>query len=76
MTFRNAANWDRALRIALGVTMLVLGWVGADAWTVWMRVGGLYPLITGVIGWCPIYALSRVDTYRPAKGESPRRPGR
>ncbi len=60
---KNAGALDRALRVALGLAMLILGW-GSDlgSWTPALRVFALYPLFTGLTGWCPIYALLRTGT--------------
>ncbi|NJL29300.1 MAG: DUF2892 domain-containing protein [Thermoanaerobaculia bacterium] len=63
MDFMNTATWDRLLRIAAGLAMLWLGWHLAEGFvSSAMRVFGLYPLISGVAGWCPIYALLNVRT--------------
>ncbi len=61
----NSGVWDRALRVALGLLLLVFGW-GSDYgyWSMALRVFPLFPLITGITGWCPIYALLRVDTCK------------
>jgi len=57
----NVQLWDRLLRIALGIAMLILGWLGdSEAWAFALRVFGFFPLITGLMGWCPVYALLRV----------------
>ncbi len=57
----NVQLWDRLLRIALGVTMLILGWlVDTGVWAFALRVFGFFPLITGGVGWCPVYALLRI----------------
>ncbi len=62
---KNTGVWDRAFRVALGVLMLVIGWQSdGGAWSLALRVFALYPLITGIAGWCPIYALLRTGTYR------------
>jgi len=63
--FLNTANWDRFLRVGAGLVMLWLGWhlsegVLASA----LRVFALYPLISGLAGWCPIYALLELSTRR------------
>ncbi len=61
----NAAAWDRVLRVVLGLAMLVLGWASTGgAWGLALRVFALYPLITGIVGWCPVYALLRTGTYK------------
>jgi hypothetical protein len=64
MSFMNEASWDRIARVALGVVMLVLGWGGivdGTLGTVLKIVGGV-PLVTGIAGWCPIYAVLRFRT--------------
>ena len=58
----NAGDLDRILRVALGLIMLVVGWGSDGAWIPALRVFALYPLITGLAGWCPIYALLRTGT--------------
>ncbi len=61
----NAGAWDRALRVALGLLMLIIGWRSdGGSWSLALRVFALYPLITGIAGWCPIYALLRTGTHR------------
>ncbi len=60
----NTGVWDRALRIVLGLLMLLTGWLGdGGLWSLALRVFALYPLITGITGWCPVYALLRLDTH-------------
>jgi hypothetical protein len=62
--FSNLAAWDRAIRIVLGLAMLYLGWsdlvggIGALALVVFAWV----PLLTGVLGWCPIYSMLGIFT--------------
>ena len=47
----NVCGIDRILRILLGLA--VIGWgIYAQNW--WSAVGAV-PLLTGLIGWCPIY---------------------
>lgn len=66
MSFVNEANWDRIGRVVLGVLLLVLGWagvVGGTPGTV-LRWLGFVPLATGLVGWCPLYAIFRIRTNR------------
>jgi len=58
MKFTNEAVWDRIARVVLGAVLLYLGWSGTVEGGLgdFLRVFGLVPLITGVVGWCPIYA--------------------
>ena len=62
----NESNVDRIIRVVLGVLLLVLGFggfVGGTFGLVLMIVGSL-SLITGVIGWCPIYAILKFKTTK------------
>jgi hypothetical protein len=55
----NEAGWDRIVRIVLGLAMLALGWGGFVGGTlgVILQWLGFIPLLTGLIGWCPIYSM-------------------
>jgi hypothetical protein len=64
MNFVNEAGWDRIVRVVLGVTLLYLGWSGVVAGTLAavFKIVGFVPLVTGLVGWCPLYALFKVRT--------------
>lgn len=55
----NIGNWDRNLRIILGLGLLSLVFVGPQ--TPWGLVG-LVPLATGLARFCPVYKLAGVST--------------
>lgn len=57
----NEANWDRVLRVVLGFGVLSLAFVGPR--TPWGFLGFI-PLLTGVVGYCPAYALLGMKTRR------------
>lgn len=60
----NVASWDRILRVLLGIVLIYLGWSGVvsgAAGTV-LVILGLVPLLTGLLGFCPLYALLRIRT--------------
>lgn len=66
----NENTLDRAARIALGLLLLALVVLGPK--TLWGLVG-LVPLITGVVGFCPLYRLVGFSTCRlssPRKARS------
>lgn len=67
MNYRNLSTLDRAVRIVLGVLMLAVGWTGLaeGVWNSALVIFGWVPLVTGAIGWCPIYALLGFSTRRP-----------
>ena len=59
MLHLNTGNFDRLARIALGLVLIGLAAFG--------KVGpwgylGVIPLLTGVVAWCPLYAVFRFTT--------------
>lgn len=56
---RNEGTIDRVLRVALGLVLLSLVFVGPQ--TVWGWIG-VVPLVTGLVGTCPVYSLLGVNT--------------
>lgn len=59
MPSKNESNLDRTLRVVVGVALLALVFVGPR--TPWGLVG-LIPLLTGIVGVCPLYRLVGVST--------------
>lgn len=55
----NEGGLDRILRVVAGLALLALAFVGPK--TPWGYVG-LVPLLTGAIGFCPLYALIGINT--------------
>lgn len=57
----NESSWDSVIRIFSGFSLLYLGLGGelAGALAILTVVLGLFLLLTGVIGFCPIYSLFR-----------------
>lgn len=51
---RNVGGIDRILRIAVGIALIALAIIGSVG--AWGYIG-VVPLLTGVLGWCPPYAL-------------------
>ncbi|MDI6697221.1 MAG: DUF2892 domain-containing protein [Anaerolineales bacterium] len=66
MKFINEANWDRIIRVILGVFLLYLGWGGVVTGSlgVFFKWIGFLPLVTGLVGFCPLYALLKFRTNR------------
>lgn len=56
---RNEGTTDRVLRIILGLGLLSLVFVGPQTPWGWL---GMVPLITGLIGSCPLYTLLGLNT--------------
>ncbi len=64
MSFVNESTVDRIIRVAAGVLLLALGWGGVVTGTLGtiFKFLGFVPLLTGLIGWCPAYALFKFRT--------------
>ena len=56
---QNTGNLDRAIRVALGLGLIALVFVGPLTPFGWL---GVVPLATGLVGSCPIYQLIGVST--------------
>lgn len=55
----NVGGLDRTLRIVVGLVLIALaatGTVGAWGWI------GIVPVLTGAIGFCPVYPLLGLNT--------------
>jgi TRAP-type C4-dicarboxylate transport system permease small subunit len=68
MSFQNLSPLDRTIRILLGLLMLWAGWSGIVETWIWhaaLRVFAWVPLVTGILGWCPIYAILGLSTRKP-----------
>lgn len=55
----NVGKIDRVIRIVLGLVLLSLVFLGPH--TSWGFIG-LIPLLTGMIGVCPVYSLFGINT--------------
>lgn len=66
MSYINESNIDRIIRVILGVAMLALGWANILPGTLGIvfRYLGFVPLLTGLIGFCPAYALLKIRTNK------------
>ncbi|HNT87968.1 MAG TPA: DUF2892 domain-containing protein [Candidatus Hydrogenedentes bacterium] len=56
---QNEGTIDRVLRIVAGAGILSLAFVGPQ--TPWAYIG-LVPLITGLVGFCPLYSVLGLST--------------
>jgi hypothetical protein len=61
----NEGTIDRALRVIVGLVLISLVFVGPKAVWGWI---GLVPLLTGLIGSCPVYSLLGINTCPMKKG--------
>ncbi len=58
---RNEGTIDRALRVIVGLVLIVMAVRGM--YTPWTWIG-VVPLLTGLVGICPLYSLLGVSTCR------------
>ena len=57
----NVGGIDRVLRIIVGLVLIALVFVGPQSPWGWL---GLVPLLTGLVGTCPLYSLMGLSTCR------------
>jgi len=55
----NEGTVDRVIRVALGLGLLSLIFVGPHTW---FGLIGIVPLATGLVGFCPLYRLLGLRT--------------
>lgn len=55
----NVGGIDRILRIAIGIVLIALAITGAIGWWGWL---GVVPLLSGLVGFCPMYRLLGLST--------------
>ncbi len=55
----NSGGIDRILRIVVG--LVLVGLTLAGTLPVWGWIG-IVPLATGLLGWCPLYAMLGINT--------------
>jgi len=59
MSWKNEGRVDRILRIVAGAALVSIVFVGPQ--TAWGWIG-LVPLITGLVGNCPVYSLLGINS--------------
>ena len=61
---QNVGRVDRWIRIGIGVVLLSLV-VFLSGGIRWIGLIGLIPLVTGLVGYCPIYSILKMKTNDP-----------
>ena len=61
---KNIGQTERVIRILVGLGILSMAFVGPQS--PWAFLG-IIPLATGLIGWCPPYALLGISTCKGRK---------
>jgi len=60
----NVGKGDRIFRAVLGVLIIVAGLYYGS----WLGLIGIIPLLTAVVGWCPLYSLLGISTQDEKPG--------
>ena len=62
----NESGVDRIIRVVLGIVLLALsfGGVVSGGWGIVVLVLGAVALLTGIVGFCPLYALLKFRTNK------------
>lgn len=58
---KNIGTVERVIRVVVGIGILSLAFVGEE--TPWAYLG-ILPLLTGLVGWCPPYAVLGISTCK------------
>lgn len=64
----NVGGADKAIRMVVGVALLAAGFlhIATGTWAIAAYVVGGIALVTGVFGFCPAWAICKVNTARHA----------
>lgn len=60
---KNEGSVDRILRIVVGLALIGLVFYMPDPFNPWGWIG-VVPLVTGLIGWCPVYTILGIKTCK------------
>jgi hypothetical protein len=60
---KNIGTTERWARAIVGLAILSLLLILPGGWK-WLGLIGLIPLVTGILGICPLYALLRINTAK------------
>ena len=62
MLAKNVGKIDRNMRIIVGIALLVAFFAFPDSGLRWLMLIGIVPLVTGLMGTCPIYSIFGIST--------------
>lgn len=55
---KNVGNLDKTVRLIVGILIIVAGYMNDSLF----GAIGLIPIITALIGWCPLYTILKINT--------------
>ena len=56
--FVNEGFADRGVRVIGGALLLLMVWIAPS----WVGLVGIVPLVSGVVGFCPVYKIAGIST--------------
>ena len=62
---KNIGTKDRVIRIVIGIIIVIVG-IYLKSW--WGAIGAI-PLLTAILGWCPLYIPLRISTIKAEAGK-------
>ena len=60
---KNMGSLDKTLRAVIGILILVIGYITES----WWGLIGLIPLLTSLVGFCPVYVPFSLSTLKTDK---------
>ena len=64
---KNIGGTDQTVRLIAGLVLLSVVLIGNGDWR-WYGLIGLLPLVTAVVGVCPLYSALKLDTCSKETG--------
>ncbi len=62
---KNVGSADKWVRYIIGLVLILWGALGLNGAAMWIVIViGLIPIITALIGWCPIYSIFKISTHK------------
>jgi uncharacterized membrane protein HdeD (DUF308 family) len=65
---KNEGSADRVIRVIAGIILIGLAVYFMNSWALWavivVGVIGLIALITGIIGYCSLYTVCKINTLK------------
>lgn len=62
---KNVGSADKWIRYIIGLVLILWASLGLSGTAMWVVIIiGLIPIVTAMMGWCPIYFLFKVSTKK------------
>lgn len=65
----NEGKIDRILRVVVGAALILGFFLNMDGAYSWLYLLGIIPLVTGLVGTCPIYSILGINTCKLKNAE-------